>query len=60
MRHEGREMRGVKSVLLPSFIDSLYRKNNMIRVVAALIERDGKVLVGKRRSDEEHFPGKGS
>lgn len=30
----------------------------MIRVVAAVLERDGKVLIGKRRSDDKHFPNK--
>jgi len=30
----------------------------MVRAVAAVLERDGKVLIGKRRSDERHFPNK--
>jgi len=30
----------------------------MITVIAAMIEREGTVLIGKRRSDEKNFPNK--
>ncbi len=33
-------------------------RQTRVTVIAAVIERDGKVLIGKRHSHEDHYPGK--